>query len=429
MGYAIIMIISFFFFMILGVPIVLSLLASSFTYLFLNPDLSFLLIPIKLFRSTDAFIFLSVPLFILAGKLMNITGTTGSLINFADMLVGRLRGGLAHVNIVVSMFFGGCTGAAISDTSAVGSVLIPSMHKKGYPKAFSAAVTAASSTMGPIIPPSIAFILYGAVSNVSIGDLFLAGIIPGILVGVFQMFVVVYYAKKHNFPKRENKLKTKELIAITKEASWALMLPVIIIGGISSGFCTPTEVAAIAVFYSLFVGVAIHKNLNISSILISMRESAIESGAIMIIVAAAALFGWVLAMEQIPMKLADLLIENTSSPWQILLLINIALLLLGMFMDYAPAVILIAPILLPLYAQIGLDPLQAGAMTCVNLITGLATPPVGCCLFAASVISGESYEKVCLAIFPFIVMNLFVLFLITYVPFITIFIPRIILGH
>lgn len=429
MIFALIMITFFFIFMAMGVPIVLSLLASSLTYLFLNPDLSILLVPIKLFRSTDAFVFLSVPLFILAGKLMNLTGTTASLINFADMIVGRLRGGLAHVNIVVSMFFGGCTGAAISDTSAVGSVLIPSMEKKGYPKSFSAAVTAASSTMGPIIPPSLAFILYGAISNVSIGDLFLAGIIPGILVGLFQMFVVAFYAKKYDFPKRTQDLNQKEIFSNVKDASWALMLPIIIVGGISTGFCTPTEAAAIAVFYSLFVGIAIYRNLTIYNIIVSMRESAIESGAIMVIVAAAALFGWVLAMEQIPLKLANFMMESTSSTWQILILINIGLLVLGMFMDYAPAVILIAPILLPLYSKLGLDPLQAGVMTCVNLITGLATPPVGCCLFAASVISGESYEKVCFSILPFIFMNLVVLGLITYFPIITTLIPRILFGN
>ena len=429
MIFALIMILSFFLFIAIGVPIVLALLASSLTYLLLNPSLSLLLVPIKLFRSTDAFVFLSVPLFILAGKLMNVTGTTASLINFANMLVGRLRGGLAHVNIVVSMFFGGCTGAAISDTSAVGSALIPSMEKNGYPRDFSAAVTAASSTMGPIIPPSLAFILYGAISNISIGDLFLAGIIPGVLVGVFQMLVVAYYAKKNQFPKREHRLKLGEILSISKKASWALMLPVIIVGGISTGFCTPTEAAAIAVFYSLFVGLVVQRNLTFSDIIVSMRESAVESGAIMVIVAAAALFGWVLAMEQIPMKLAEFFVHATSSPWQVLVLINIGLLVLGMFMDYAPAVILIAPILLPLYAKLGMDPLQAGVMTCVNLITGLATPPVGCCLFAASVISGESYEKVCLAILPFIFMNLLALGLITYFPFITTFIPRVVFGH
>ena len=332
MIFALIMILSFFVFIAIGVPIVLALLASSLTYLLLNPSLSLLLVPIKLFRSTDAFVFLSVPLFILAGKLMNQTGTTASLIDFANMLVGRLRGGLAHVNIVVSMFFGGCTGAAISDTSAVGAALIPSMEKAGYPRAFSAAVTAASSTMGPIIPPSLAFILYGAISNISIGDLFLAGIIPGVLVGLFQMLVVAYYARKKQFPKRDHRLALSEILSTTKAASWALMLPVIIVGGISTGFCTPTEAAAIAVFYSLFVGLVIHRNLTLKDLLVSMRESAVESGAIMVIVAAAALFGWVLAMEQIPMKLAAFFIQITSSPWQVLVLINIGLLILGMFM-------------------------------------------------------------------------------------------------
>jgi tripartite ATP-independent transporter DctM subunit len=423
------MLISFFVFLAIGTPIVLALLAAGITYIVFHGDISFNLIPIKLFRSTDAFVFLSVPFFILAGKLMNATGTTEKLVHFSDTLVGRLRGGLAHVNIVVSMFFGGCTGTAISDTSAVGSILIPTMVKKGYTKDFSAAVTAASSTMGPIIPPSLAFILYGASSNVSIGDLFLAGIIPGILVGFSQMGVVAYYAQTRNYPKREEKVSMKEFLSSFKEASWGLALPIIILGGIISGIFTPTEAAVIAVFYSLFVGFFIYRNLTFRSLLAIMADSAVESGAVMVIVAAAALFGWVLAMEQVPVKLAQIIVEFTAAPWQALILINITLLMVGMFIDSAPAIILVTPILLPLYRMLGLDPLQAGAITCINLVTGLSTPPVGCCLFAASVISGESFEKISLAIVPFILANIIVLILVTYVPQITLFIPRTIFGH
>jgi tripartite ATP-independent transporter DctM subunit len=429
MSLVLIMVLAFFVFLVLGIPIVLALLASALTYIVLHGDVSFNLIPIKLFRSTDAFVFLSVPFFILAGKLMNATGLTGKLVHFSDTMVGRLRGGLAHVNIVVSMFFGGCTGTAISDTSAVGSILIPAMIKKGYKKDFSAAVTAASSTMGPIIPPSIAFILYGAASNVSIGDLFLAGIIPGLLVGFSQMGVVAYYANKRNYPKRETKISTKEFFQSFKEVSWGLALPIIILGGIISGVFTPTEAAVIAVFYSLFVGMLVYRNLTFRNLLAIMADAAVESGAVMVIVAAAALFGWVLAMEQIPVKLAQLITEVTTAPWQALILINIVLLVVGMFIDSAPAIILVTPILLPLFRALGLDPVQAGVLTCINLVTGLSTPPVGCCLFAASVISKESFEKISLAIIPFIIANLVVLMLVTYVPQITLFIPRTIFGH
>jgi tripartite ATP-independent transporter DctM subunit len=422
-------VVSFFFFLLLGIPVTFALLAASSGYVLFSGASGLNIIPIKLLRSTDAFVFLSVPLFVLAGRLMNQTGTTERLLNFSDVLVGRLKGGLAHVTIVVSMFFGGCTGTALSDVSAVGTVLIPSMVKKGFPRAFSAAVTAAASTMGPIIPPSIAYILYGAVSNVSIGDLFLAGIIPGVLVGVFQMVIVGIYAKKSDWPRRETKITGGEFLASLKAVSWALVLPVLIIGGIVSGFATPTEAAAIAAFYSLVIGLVIYRNLSLRTLLAEFEESAVESGSVMVIVAAAALFGWVLAMEQVPVKVAEWIVGITTSPWQVLVLINIALLVLGMFMDSAPAILLVTPILLPVFDRIGIDPIQAGIMTCVNLITGLATPPVGCCLFAAAVISGESFERVSLATIPFLLSNLLVLVLISYVPWVTLLIPRVLFGH
>jgi len=428
MSPVLVMIIAFFIFLALGIPITLALLVAAVVYIILHGNISFFLIPIKLFRSTDAFVYLSVPFFILAGKIMNATGITTKLIDLSDLLVGRLKGGLAHINIVVSMFFGGCTGTAISDTSAIGSILIPAMIEKGYEKDFSAAVTAASSTMGPIIPPSIAFVLYGACSNTSIGDLFLAGMIPGILVGLFQMIVVAYYAHKRNYPKRKEKIPLRKALSIVKEASWALGLPIIILGGIISGVFTPTEAAVVAVFYSLFVGFVIYRTLKPRQLLHILTESGVESGAVMVIVATAGLFGWVLANEQVPVKLTQAILAIAPSPWQALILVNIMLLVIGMFIDSAPAIILVTPILLPLYQTLGLDPLQAGLITCVNLVTGLSTPPVGCCLFAASVISGESYEKVSLTILPFILANIVVLLLVTYVPMVTLFVPRIIFG-
>lgn len=424
MGLAGIMLGAFFVALFIGIPIVLALLVGAVTYLVFHGNMSFSIIPIRLFRATDSYVFLSVPLFMLAGNLMNATKLTEGLIDFSDLLVGRLKGGLAHVNVVVSMFFGGCTGSAITDTSAIGTMLIPAMVEKGYEKDFSAAVTAASSTMGPIIPPSLAFILYGGVANVSVRDLFIAGIVPGILVGLSQMVVVAYYSHKRNYPKRTKGISLKEGIKIFKEAIWGLLMPVIILGGIMAGIFTPTESAGIAALYALLVGLFVYKDLTPRKLLNIVIKTGIESGAIMIIVAAAALFGWVLAMEQVPMKFAELILTWAKSPWQALLLVNFLLFVLGMFMDSAPAIVLVAPILIPLYNHLGLHPIQAGMITCVNLVTGLATPPVGCCLFAASTIAKESYEKVSLAILPFIAANIAVVLLITYIPQVTLFVPR-----
>jgi len=425
MSLVIIMFIIFFIIIFLGMPIAFALIFAPLIYLLLQGDISLSLVAIKLFRSTDSFIFLSVPFFILAGSIMNESGITGKLITFSDLMVGHLKGGLAHINIVASMFFGGCTGSAISDTVAIGSILIPGMVERGYEKDFSAGVTAASSTMGPIIPPSITFILYAGVSNVSIRDLFVAGIIPGILIGLGQMLMVSLYAHKRNYPKRTKKIPISEGLLIVRDATWGLLLPIIILGGIMSGFFTPTEAAVVAVFYALFVSFCIYKSINLSKLLKIIANAGVESGAVMLLVASASLFSWVLSNEQIPLKVAQGILNITSSPWQALIIINVALLIVGMFIDSTPAILFVTPVLLPLYSSIGLDPIQAGLITCVNLITGLSTPPVGCCLFAASTIAEESFYKVSIATLPFLLVNIIVLLLITYIPVVTTFLPKI----
>ena len=421
------LLISFLVFLIIGVPISFCLLASSIVYIFFsgNFEVFINIVPIKLFRSTDSFIFIAVPLFILMGKLMNASGLTMDLINVADLFVGRLKGGLAHVNVVVSMLFGGCSGTAISDTSAIGTVLIPEMVDRGYEKDFSAAVTAASSTMGPIIPPSMAFILYGASSGLSISTLFIAGVIPGILVGLFQMVVVSIYAYKRNYPKRENIIPIREALRIMKRGLWGLLLPIIILGGIIFGIFTPTEAAVIAVVYSLFVSIIVYKERNIKKYLNILIEAGVEAGSIMIIIATTSLFGWVLANEQIPIKFAQMVTSFVGAPWQALILINIFLLIIGMFMDNGPAIILLVPIVVPLFKALGIDPIQGALITCVNLTTGLSTPPVGCCLFAASSIAKESFTKISKAIVPFLLANIVVVILITYFPVFTLWLPKI----
>ncbi len=422
MTYIILMIICFVILMAIRVPIPFALLISTFVY-YIGLDLPMNIIVVRLLRSFDSFILLAIPFFVLAGRIMSEGGISDRLVKLSDLIVGRVKGSLAYVNIVVSMFFGGITGTAISDTTAIGSILIPSMVKKGYSKSFSGAVTAASSTMGPIIPPSLMFIIYGSIAQVSIRDLFLAGAVPGIMVGFAQMAVVKILAKKHDFPRREEKIEFKAATRIVSNAILAILLPVIILGGILLGVVSPTEAAVVATFYAAFIALLVYRSITLKRMVSVIKDSAVETGSVSIIIAAAALFGWALSNEQVPQQFAQFLIAHISAKWQILLLINIMLFSLGMFMDSIPAIMIVTPVFLPLFKMLHVDPLQAGLFMSVNLITGLATPPVGCCLFAASIISGESMERISKAVLPFLAANVVVVLLVTYIPQITLFIP------
>ena len=321
------------------------------------------------------------------------------------------------------MFFGGITGTAISDTTAIGSILIPTMVKEGYSKRFSAAVTAASSTMGPIIPPSLMFIIYGSIAQVSIRDMFLAGAIPGVLVGLSQMLAVRIIGLRTDFPKRTQKIPFMEGVNIVKNGSPALILPILILGSIILGIASPTEAAVIATFYTVFIALFGYRTMTPRKLIDVVKDSAIETGSVSIIIAAASLFGWALSNEQVPQHFAQFLVDNIQNKWLILLLINVMLFTLGMFMDSIPAIMIVTPVFLPLFKILGIDPLHAGVFMSINLITGLATPPVGCCLFAASIISNESMEKISIAILPFLAANVVVVLLVTYVPFVSMFIP------
>ncbi len=422
MTYIVLMILCFVALMAIRIPIPFALLISTLVY-YLGTDLSLNIVIVRLLRSFDSFILLAIPFFVLAGRIMSEAGISDRLVKLSDLLVGRVKGSLAYVNIVVSMFFGGITGTAISDTTAIGSILIPSMVKKGYSPAFSGAVTAASSTMGPIIPPSLMFIIYGSIAQVSIRDLFLAGAIPGLMVGLAQMFVVKSMSIRHDFPKREDRYTPREAAKIVFDASLAIMLPVIILGGILLGVVSPTEAAVVAAFYAALIALFVYRTLTLRRLLKVVRDSAVETGSVSIIIASAALFGWALSNEQVPHMFANLLVEHVSSKWLILILINFMLFALGMFMDSIPAIMIVTPVFMPLFNMLEVDPLQAGLFMSVNLITGLATPPVGCCLFAASVISGESMERISRAILPFLLANLAVVLVVTYVPQVTLLVP------
>jgi len=422
MTYIIIMVICFALLMVIRIPIPFALLASTLVYYF-GVGLPLDIVVVRLLRSFDSFILLAIPFFVLAGKIMSEADISDRLIRIADLMVGRVKGSLAYVNIVVSMFFGGITGTAISDTTAIGSVMIPTMVKEGYSKRFSAAVTAASSTMGPIIPPSLMFIIYGSIAQVSIRDLFLAGAIPGVLVGLSQMLAVKIIGIRADFPKRTAKIPFREGINILANGAPALVLPLLILGSIILGIASPTEAAVIATFYTAFIALCVYRTMKPAKLLAVVKDSAIETGSVSIIIAAAALFGWALSNEQVPQQFAQFLIDNISNKWLILLLINVMLFVLGMFMDSIPAIMIVTPVLLPLFRMLEIDPLHAGVFMSVNLITGLATPPVGCCLFAAAVISNESMERISLSILPFLAANICVVLLVTYVPSVSMFIP------
>jgi C4-dicarboxylate transporter DctM subunit len=366
----------------------------------------------------DSFLLMCLPFFVLAGNLMNNGGITERLIKLAQAFVGHIRGGLAMVDVMVCAFFGAVSGSAVAATSAVGSVMIPSLKKEGYPADFSAGLTAVASTMAPVIPPSLAFVLYGAVSRVPIGDLFVAGILPGILMAFALMSVVYVYAKRDNYPRLPRTSWKGRLKAI-KESILCLILPVFILGGITSGIFTPTEAAAMAALYAFVLSMFIYKTIAWRQLPKILLESAIDSGSVMLLVGTCYAFGWVLTNERVALRLTEALLAMNVSLWLKLLMINLALLVVGMFMDSAPAIMLVGPILAPALAKMGVDPIVAGMIVCINLTIGLATPPVGVCLFSATNISKVPFEKVSKAALPFLGTMILVLMLVTYVPWVS----------
>jgi C4-dicarboxylate transporter DctM subunit len=422
---------SFIFLLSIGTPIAFCIGISGLAGLIQLGDIPLLLIPHMMFQGTDSFPLLAVPFFVLAGALMNAGGITRRLVNFANLLVGHVRSGLALVNVVASMFFAGVTGAAVADTSAIGSVLIPAMKKEGYAVDFSAAITAASSTMGPIIPPSIPMIIYGVSAEQSIGALFLAGIIPGLLVGLALMAVAYFSKSQLQVPSgsRGEAATWRSLLLGVKDGLLALFMPAFILGGILAGIFTPTEAAAVSVLYAFFVGRFVYNELSWHQLPALMRESLVVTAVIMFIIANAAIFGWLVAALQLPQNIIGLLTAGISSRWLILILINLFLLLVGTFMETTASLIILTPVLLPLAKQIGLDPIHFGTIMVLNLVIGLTTPPLGVCLFVSSGIAGISLEKISRAMIPFLFAAIVVLLLVTYIPSLSMWIPQLCLQR
>jgi TRAP-type transport system large permease protein len=411
--------------MAFGVPIVFALgIAPMISFIVEGKELFLKMIVQRTFAGINQFPLMAIPFFILAGELMNRGGITQSLVGFANALVGHLRGGLAHVNIVTSMLFAGISGSAVADTSAVGSIMIPAMEKDGYSRKFAAAVTAASSVIGPIIPPSIIMIIYAFMMNVSVAGLFAAGVIPGLLVGVGLMAVTAVISKRRNYPKAAERASVKRIAVAGKKAALPLMTPVIILGGIIGGVFTPTEAASVAAVYALILSVFVLRTLTLQELPNIFLRAAISSGAILLVVGTATAFAWAATLSQIPVLLSGLLFSITEDPYLLLFMINVLLLIVGMFLDAGPAILILGPILAPTMIGLGIDPLHFAIIMCVNLTVGLATPPMGLILFVASSLTRLSVEVIAKEMLPFLFVEIGIIFLITYVPAITMALPR-----
>ena len=409
----------------LGIPIAFCIgLASAVAILMVGPSAPWIIVPNSMMNGMDSFPLMAVPFFVLAGDLMNRGGITVRLVNLANLLVGGIRGGLAQTNVMASMLFAGITGSALADTAAIGRILIPAMEREGYDRTYAAAVTAASSIIGPVIPPSITMVLFGVTAGVSIGALFLAGVVPGVLIGVGLMTMAYVIARRRRYPVREVPVTREMVWRIGRGALIALMMPAIILGGIFGGVMTPTESAAVAVLYAVVVGVFVLRELTLRDLGAALLRSGMTTASIMLIVGAARIFADMLGSEQIPEQLALVVLSMSEERWVILLLINIFLLLVGAVMDTSAAIIILVPVLLPVAASIGIDPLTFGIIMSLNLIIGLATPPLGVCLFVASDIAKISVERLVVAIWPFLLLEIGVLLLITYVPGLATALPR-----
>lgn len=401
--------------LILNVPIGIALgLACILAFIVAGTSLDML--AQGMITAVDSFPLMAVPFFILAGDLMGKGGISKRLLAVADVLVGRFAGGLAMVTVAASMFFGAISGSAPATVAAMGTMMIPEMVKAGYDKKFAAAVVAAAGTIGVMIPPSIPMVIYGVSTGVSIGDMFIAGVLPGILVGLLLMTWCYIYAKRKGLKGSETRFSVRGLLKACNDAKWALLVPVIILGGIYGGVFTPTEAAVVAVVYGFIAGVFIYRELKLSNVPSVVAASALTTATVLIIVGTATTFGRLLALERVPDMLATAITSFSESSIIVLLLINILLLFVGTFMDTLAAIIILAPILLPVATNVGLNPIHFGIIMVVNLAIGFVTPPLGVNLFVANGISGVSLEKLSRSIIPFFFVLLLSLIIITYVP-------------
>jgi tripartite ATP-independent transporter DctM subunit len=402
----------------INVPIGFALSIATIVAIIWTGATSLVVVPLSLFSGSSSFPLLAIPLFILAGGLMETSGISQRLVNLAQSLVGFIRGGLAMVTVVATMIQSEISGSSVADAAAIGKVVIPAMEKRGYPRALSAAIVSNAASAAILIPPSIPMIIYAWMAEVSIAKLFFAGFLPGILAGIAMMALAYYYARKLNLPV-EQKFSIREVGRSTVSAFWALFIPVVIWVGILGGIATATEVAAFAVLAALIIGVLIYRELNSRQTLDILRDSVTQTASVMLIVASSAVLGWFLTSEQVPQKFARLILETTSNKHLILLFLNLFFFVAGIFLHSAAAIILIVPIVLPLVNQIGVDPIHFGIIVTINLGIGQQTPPVATVLFTTAAIARLPFWDVWRVGWPFTLVLALVTLLVTYVPWIS----------
>lgn len=400
-------------FLVLSIPIGISLGLATAITLAATSDIPLIMIAQNAFAALDSFPLLAIPFFMLAGSLMSYGGISKRLVTLAEALVGFIVGGLAMVTVMACMFFAAISGSGPATVSAIGSFMIPAMKEKAYDQDFAAALAATAGSIGVIIPPSIPFVIYGVVSGASVGEMFISGIVPGILIGLSLMITSYFIAKKKGYPKSESRPRVWPAF---KDAFWALLVPIIILGGIYGGIFTPTEAAVVASVYALLVGRFIYKELDFKSIYASFKDASLVNGATTFMIGLSMSFASYLAMEQVPMKIGSWLLGISSNPAVIMLCINILLLIIGCFVDNISSMIILTPILLPVVTKLGIDPIHFGLVMTVALAIGFVTPPYGANLFVASAVSGVNMVKISRAVVPLIIVMILCLMLFTYVP-------------
>jgi tripartite ATP-independent transporter DctM subunit len=416
------------FFIMLGFPIAVCMgLTAVIFFVVLGEVDTLLMVPARMYSSTTSFTLLAIPFFILVGNLMNTGGMTQRIFRFAQCMVGHIKGGLGHVNVVNSMIFAGMSGSAVADAAGIGMVELEAMTKAGFDRRFSAAVTAATSTIGPIIPPSIPFVIFGSMTGTSVGRLFLGGFIPGLIMGIAMMITVYIISDRRGYP-RERKATWREFLASGLGAWSAMACPVIIIGGILLGIFTPTEASVVASIYALILTLVVYKEITLRDLPRILWETLEHTIRVMFIISAAGIFGWLLIQQRVPEAVIQGLLSLSQNPWVLLLIINIILLILGCFMEVISIMLLTIPIFIPLIDKVGIDPVHFGVVLTLNLMIGLLTPPVGMVLYAVSSIARIPLWDLAYELRWYIVSIMVSLGLITYIPSLVTWIPNLVMG-